>query len=76
MTAWIAIVVFGAIKVVGAWIFVWGEMREGSVDIFWVCESGVGVLPASGSVMGARVARWRDVWRSRWGVSTRRIKGD
>ncbi len=65
MTAWVAIVVFGAMRVVGAWMFVCCAMSDGSVDILWLCESGVGELPTGGSLIGGRVARWRDVCRRR-----------
>ncbi len=67
MTAWVAMVVLGAIRVVGVWMVVWGEGVEA---ILRACERGP---PPSG--VGARVARWREVWRRRWGVSTRRIRG-
>ena len=42
MTQWVAMVVFGAMRVVGAWMVVWGAMSEGAVEIFCGCECGVG----------------------------------
>ncbi len=70
MTAWVAIVVLGAMRVVEDWMLVWGAM-EASREILEGCEWGV----AFASWVGGRVARRREVWRRRWGVSTRRIRG-
>lgn len=70
MTAWVAMVVFGAMRVVEVWMLVWGAM-EASGEILEGWEWGVDVA----SVVGGRVARRREVWRRRWGVSTRRIRG-
>ncbi len=64
-TQCVAMDVFGAMRVVVVWMAVCGDMREGLVVI----------LRGDGDVEG-RAARWREVWRRRWGVSTRRIRGD
>lgn len=83
MTVCVAMVVLGPMRVVAEWMVVCGAMREGEVEIFWGCESGVagtgevvwGMVGVGVFIEGGRVARWREVWRRRWGVSTRRIRG-
>ena len=68
MTQCVAIVVLGAMRVVGAWMLVWGAISDGSVEIFWEWERGVGpegYIFEGGFVEGGRVARWREVCRRR-----------
>lgn len=73
ITEWVATVVFGAIRVVGAWIFVLSAMRV--LEIFWRWERGEGVVSGGGESVGGRVARYKLVCKRRWELSTRRIKG-
>lgn len=64
MTQWVATVVLGAINVVGAWMLVCGAISDGSVEIFWECESGLGPIGytfGGGWIDGGSVARWREV---------------
>lgn len=65
MTAWVAMVVLGPMRVLGVCMFMWGDMVA-SGETLWGWERGE---------VGGRRARWREVESRRAGVSTRRIRG-